>query len=225
MKNRTLRYLNFALTILLAGYVLVLVSQDHYELLQLRDWWSLLVSDYEQTDRTMFTTMYSIFVPIQISFFGILLAVLSIIIGKTRITLSSYIRHIAPLDWVVFSFIQYFISTILSIVTIYFRPTIATELWLKVSMVFPIVFVALFALNLSKIESKELLHALFVENIVSKRFSIGFFREVYLPYFRETIFESVSDVIREVSRKDVLSREVLYDRMKTINEEIEKVGL
>lgn len=220
-----MKYGNIFLTIIFVAFVAGFVFQDSYVFVQPVDWWQLLTSDYAPTGESQFLTVYGIFTTIHVTFAGIIIAITSIVLSRNKFSLSGYYNYIAPEDWVKLAMLLYIAAITTVILTSYVRYTLLVDLWLKVSLLFPVYALLLLTSNLTKSESQEFLKDLMLKSLKQSDHPEVYFREVFLSSFRENLFEQLSSIIIDASNSTDLSREELYDKVVRINKEIERAAL
>lgn len=173
--------------------------------------WSLnLPIEVTQIDGN-FGMLYSLNISTSITLLGLALSVISILISKSHISISSYMKHIIKYDGVIPVTIIYLIALVVTICTAYLRYTYFVDLWLKLSLIYPLVFIILIAWNISKIESSKFIFQEMSSRIINKKRYLAFYSDIFLPYQGKKIYQETARLLQIVKKEHEIGFNIYQD--------------
>lgn len=211
-----MKIINCILFFILIVFGSVFIFIDSPMVLTIKTQIPCLFSIYSYSGDTLFGTLFSLNITIAFTIIGIAFAIVSLIIFKSNITFTAYIKYISRIDPIRTNVILVLISIIISLLSTYFKYTYIVEIWLKISLLFPVIFVFVVTKNVTRIESKETIDKTLLDLMLTKEDYIGFFNDVYKPINKENLFTSLSNFFFNYS-KNTKDKKLVFDFYSEIN--------
>lgn len=183
--------------LLLAFFVCNFFVMDDYEAIHPSLWWHNVPIDSTQIDSN-FGILFTLNISTSITLFGLALSVISILISKSRISITSYMKHIVIYDRVITAMILYQIALVVTFCTAYLRYTYFVDLWLKISLSYPVFLIILVAYNISKIESSKFIFQEMSLRIAKQEGYLDFYSDIFIPYNYDRIYQETTSLILRI---------------------------
>jgi hypothetical protein len=193
-----------------------LIINAGYALLPMNLWMQSLMHDYTYTGDGSFSTMFSTTLTIDFTIIGLAFALASIVLSKAKISLSAYLKQIFIHDISFWYLILTFITIAFTFFTPYLEYYVMIDIWLKVSISYPLVFMFYLVKNATYIESNDFILEKQIELIIKKaKRRDSFYKEITVPIFRESIYATTSTIIDRIRKK--IDYEYLYEINNSFN--------
>lgn len=213
------------MSLVLLAFLGILLFQDRYYWFSPSVWLDKLGKDYEYTWDDLFGTLWALNISVVFTVLGLILAMATFVLSRNKITFAAYLANFLTYDPVRPGFVILLMSFLLTLLSAYFPYTLLVDIWLKISMIFPVLFAVILTKNLTRVESRGFLRVTMYNLVKSGGTkSESFFREVFLPTFEEHIYDELERLMIHATKQKDVSSSKLYEFHSTSLAAIEETG-